>query len=79
MLQKLTFKSFLICSDEVIAYKFTEPIADFNKIPNNSEKKALFNWLTDSNCEKNIETITLEEFDKLFQGNFYFKLGVKIK
>jgi hypothetical protein len=79
MLQKLTFKSFQSLSRNDFVYKFSEPILEFDKIPNDSEKKPLFKWLTDSNCEKSIETITLEEFEKLFQGNFYFKLGVKIE
>ena len=42
------------------------------------KKKPLFSWLKDTYCEKRKESITFEEFEKLFQVNFYFKLGVKI-
>jgi hypothetical protein len=78
MIQNLTFISFQSLSLNECVYKFSEPIVNFDNIPPASEKKPLFNWLTDSYFEKRKESITLEEFEKLFQGNFYFKLGVKI-
>lgn len=78
MIQKLTFKSFQSLSLNDCVYRFSEPIADFDKISTDSEKKPLFSWLKDTYCEKRKESITFEEFEKLFQVNFYFKLGVKI-
>ena len=58
MIQKLTFKSFKSLSLNDCVYRFSEPIADFNTIPTDSEKKPLFNWLKDSYCEKRKESIT---------------------
>jgi hypothetical protein len=78
MLQKLTFESFQSLSCNAIVYKFSEPIADFNKIPPDSEKKQLFNWLPVDDREKSKETMTLECFQNLYQGNLFFKLGISI-
>ena len=78
MLQKLTFESFQSLSCNAILYKFSEPIVDFNKIPPDSEKKQLFNWLPEDDREKSKETMTIEYFQNLFQGNLFFKLGINI-
>ena len=78
MLRKLTFESFkfLNCNDFV--YEFKEPIMDFSKIPPYSEKKPLFTWWSDNNCEKNKETMTLEVFQNLFTGYLYIKTVFKV-
>ena len=77
MIQNLTFKSFQSLSLNDCVYKFSEPIVNFDNIPPDSEKKPIYEWFSEAHCEKSKEGLTLEEFQNLFQGNFYFKLGIK--
>lgn len=77
MIQKLTFKSFQSLSLNDCVYRFLEPIVNFDNIPPDSEKKPLYEWFPEAHWEKSKESVTLEEFQNLFHGNFYFKLGIK--
>ncbi len=77
MIQNLTFKSFQSLSLNDCVYKFSEPIVNFDNIPPASEKKPLYEWFSEAYCEKSKEGVTFEEFQNLFHGNFYFKLGIK--
>lgn len=76
MIEKLTFKLFQTLSINDFVFKFPTPIVDFDNIAPNSEIKPLFNWHTDCYSEESKEAVSLEQFQNLFQGHFYFKKGV---
>jgi hypothetical protein len=78
MIQKLIFKLFKPLSINDLVYKFPEQIVDFDNIAPNSEKKPLFKWHTDCYSEESKEAVSLEQFQNLFQGHFYFKKGVEL-